>query len=102
MSFFKDLGDRHEKLKKRIHNFRIPLKPWQRALVLPIYIGLGAVLPAYLCWGFISKKQEELMAEGGAMHRGAIGVRDRDAIDRRREHVRRQLGALQRNMDRKA
>ena len=101
MEFFKDLGQRHEKLKKRIHNFRIPLKPWQRALVLPIYISIGAVLPAYLAWGYISKKQEELLAEGGAMNRDAIGVRDRDAIIRRREHHRRQMGALQRNMERK-
>ena len=99
MDFFKDIGEKHEKLKKRIHNFRIPLKPWQRALVLPFYIGIGAVLPAYLAWGYISRAQEKLLAEGGALNRDAIGARDKDAIGRRREIHRRQMGALQRNME---
>lgn len=36
-SFFADLSDKHERLKKRIHNFRMPLGPFGRFVMSIIY-----------------------------------------------------------------
>ena len=43
MEFFRDIGRRHEELKKRIHNFRIPLSPRQIQVAKVVYFSVPVV-----------------------------------------------------------
>lgn len=41
--FFQDLHEKHERLKKRIHSFRIPLSPRGQAVMKVVYFSIPVI-----------------------------------------------------------
>ena len=48
MDFIKDLSARHERLKKRIHSFRIPLGPFGQRVMGVVYFSIPLILGYYI------------------------------------------------------
>ena len=72
MDFLKDIGERHERLKKQIHNFRMPLsKPFYR-LAMMFYIITPVIVGSYVM-EYTNKQQDVNLGKEGSKLGGISG-----------------------------
>jgi hypothetical protein len=48
LEFFKNFGEKHEQLKKRIHKFRIPLPKWGQRVMGFVYFSLPVMFGYFI------------------------------------------------------
>jgi len=71
--FLSQLGERHERLKERIHSFRIPLSPAGQRVMGLVYFSIPVIAGYYIMQAVtkqaeqnLGRKGEHLVKSGGA------------------------------------
>ena len=64
MDFLREISERHESLKKRIHNFRIPLSPFYRRIATAVYISIPVVAGYFIMQVAIGQSMKNLGMQG--------------------------------------
>jgi hypothetical protein len=64
MEYFRDISRRHEELKKRIHNFRLPLSPFYRKVATAVYVSIPIVAGYFIMQVAIAQSEKNLGAKG--------------------------------------
>ena len=101
MEFLRDLSRRHEELKKRIHNFRLPLSPGWRAVATGVYISIPIVSGYFIMQTAIAQSVKNLGPRGEKLDGGvAPGATSAGAPDSVNAAVADQKRALQLVLDR--
>lgn len=63
-SFLKGIGDKHERLKERIHNFRIPLSPAGQKIMGFVYFCIPVIGGYYIMQAAIEQSHQNIGAKG--------------------------------------
>ena len=61
---FSKLGEKHERLKKKIHNFRIPLSKNGQRVMFFVYFSIPIITGYHVMQWAIGKSEENLGAQG--------------------------------------
>lgn len=61
---FSNLGKKHERLKKKIHNFRIPLSKNGQRVMFVVYFSIPIIAGYHIMQWAIGKSEENLSAQG--------------------------------------
>ena len=69
MNFIRDLKNNHEALKKKIHNFRLPLSPFGRAIATCVYVSFPIVMGYYIMEATNAQAIKNLGRHGEKMRR---------------------------------
>ena len=96
METLREIGRRHEALKKRIHNFRMPLSPRQRIVVGCFYFFTPIVGGYYVMQRAISHTDENLGPQGEKLRERVLPAQD----PAHRAGTLAQTAELQRILDR--
>ena len=64
MEFLRDISARHEALKKRIHNFRLPLSPFYQKVATVVYISIPVVAGYFIMQVAIGQSMNNLGTQG--------------------------------------
>jgi hypothetical protein len=64
MGFFKDIGEKHERLKKRIHSYRFPLPKWGQKVMGGVYFCIPLVI-GYICYNITQRIAEKNLGPNG-------------------------------------
>ena len=64
MEFLRDISARHEALKKRIHNFRLPLSPFYQKVATVVYICIPVVAGYFIMQVAIGQSMNNLGMQG--------------------------------------
>ena len=64
MDFIRNLSERHERLKKRIHSFRLPLPAPLRAVMGAIYFSIPVIGGYYIMQAAIQQSEKNLGTHG--------------------------------------
>ncbi|KAJ0410265.1 hypothetical protein P43SY_002597 [Pythium insidiosum] len=90
LSFLRDLGAAHERLKKRVHAFRIPLsKNGQRAMGV-VYFSIP-VIAGYFVMKWAERRAERNFALEEDKIRNAVGGSAKQHVQQQNEQLRRML-----------
>ena len=71
MDFLRDISKNHEALKKRIHNFRLPLSPFYLKVAQMVYFTIPIVIGYQIMEWTTSKSIQNLGASGELMKKSA-------------------------------
>ena len=71
MDFLRDISKNHEALKKRIHNFRIPLSPFYLKVAQVVYFTIPIVIGYQIMDWTTRKSIQNLGASGELMKKSA-------------------------------
>ena len=94
MGFLRDLSEGHERLKTRIHQFRIPLSRRGQLLMGCVYCGTPLLI-GYGLFHWSRRKADENLGPGGALLRDRMTFGERARIreeNRQKMEKIRQLG----------
>lgn len=64
MEYLRDISRRHEELKKKIHNFRLPLSPFYRNIATAVYISIPVVAGYFIMQVAIAQSEKNLGTKG--------------------------------------
>jgi len=92
MGFFGDLGERHERLKERIHNFRIPLSRRGQLVMGCVYCG-APLLAGFFIYRWSRRKADENLGVEGTLLRERMTATRRAQI---RQENREKMEAIRR------
>lgn len=92
MGIFDDLSERHERLKKRIHKFKIPLSPRGQVAMKLVYFTIPVVGGLYLMQWANDQARVNLKAAGVLPE--SEGVRPRSKTEVQERALQTRLGKI--------
>ena len=86
---FSNLAEKHERLKKRIHNFRIPLSKNGQRVMFVVYFSIPIVVGYNIMQWAIGKSQQNLGSQGELLR-----SRQQNQYTKHTEYQNQQLQAI--------